>query len=143
MSFLPAVKIPLRPLSGGHPSGIQISKKLVDSARSDTALVMSGLATSSEGLTQSDVEARLEKYGLNEVAKEKRRTWLARLWDNIKNPLVILLTVLAVISYLTSDIRTTIMILLMVVLGIVLRYVQESRADNAAEKLKADRKSVV
>jgi len=41
------------------------------------------------------------------------------------------------ISYLTGDIRATIMILLMVILGIVLRYVQESRADNAAEKLKA------
>ncbi|MBE3038808.1 MAG: magnesium-translocating P-type ATPase, partial [Chloroflexi bacterium] len=41
------------------------------------------------------------------------------------------------ISYLTGDIRATIMILLMVILGIVLRYVQESRADTAAEKLKA------
>ena len=60
-----------------------------------------------------------------------------RLWDNVKNPLVILLTLLGLISFLTGDLRATIMILLMVLLGIVLRYYQESRADLAAEKLQA------
>jgi magnesium-transporting ATPase (P-type) len=55
-----------------------------------------------------------------------------RLWDNIKNPLVILLSALAVISFLTGDLRATIMILAMVLLGIALRFFQEQRADKAA-----------
>jgi magnesium-transporting ATPase (P-type) len=50
---------------------------------------------------------------------------------------VILLTVLGIVSYLTGDLRATIMIGVMVVLGIVLRFFQELRSDNAAEKLKA------
>ncbi len=137
MSFLPAIKIPIRPLGTGRTSGVEISKRLVESAHADITTVLDQLHTTQNGLSQAEVETRLEQYGPNEVAKEKRRTWLARLWDNIKNPLVILLFILGVISYLTGDIRATIMILLMVVLGIVLRYVQESRADNAAEKLKA------
>jgi Mg2+-importing ATPase len=137
MSFLPAIKIPIRPAGSGRNSAVQISQKLVESARAEVASVLSQLNTTPNGLNQVEVEARLEKYGPNEVAKEKRRTWLMRLWENIKNPLVILLGVLGIISYLTGDIRATIMIFLMVILGIVLRYVQESRADTAAEKLKA------
>ena len=60
-----------------------------------------------------------------------------RLGDNVKKPLVILLIILGAISYLTGDVRATIFILTMVVMGIVLRYVQEYSADNAAERLKA------
>jgi P-type Mg2+ transporter len=141
MSFLPKINIPIplpiQPVIPGRPRGAQISEKLVDSARADIPTVLSQLNTSQNGLVQSEVEARLEQYGPNEVAKEMRRTWLMRLWENIKNPLVLLLIALGIISYITSDLRTTIVIFLMVVLGIVLRYVQESRADNAAEKLKA------
>ena len=138
MSLLPTKdNLPVRIPIPAHGSSTQISKELVESAILTLGTVLSQLGTSQNGLGQADAQIRLEKYGPNEVAKEKRRTWLARLWDNIKNPLVILLIILGVISYLTGDIRATIMILLMVVLGIVLRYVQESRADNAAEKLKA------
>jgi len=109
----------------------------VESAQVEISTVLNKLNTNPNGLTQAEVEMRLGQYGPNQVAKEKRRTWLLRLWDNIKNPLVILLITLGIISYLTGDLRGTIVILLMVILGIVLRYVQESRADNAAEKLKA------
>ena len=137
MSFLPAVKIPTRPLGQGHTTGVQISKKLVESARTDIDSVLAQFDTTANGLSQPTIAARLEQYGPNEVAREKRRTWLMRLWDNIKNPLVILLILLGVISFLTGDMRATIVILTMVILGIILRYVQESRADNAAEQLKA------
>ena len=137
MSFLPNTRPPNRPSANGRKNGIQISKKLVDSARAETAAVLEQLNSTPNGLSQAEIEARLKQYGPNEVAREKRRTWLMRLWDNIKNPLVILLILLGAISYLTGDMRATIVILTMVILGIVLRYVQESRADNAAEQLKA------
>jgi P-type Mg2+ transporter len=137
MTFLPTIKIPIRPPGSNHTGGAQISKKLVESAHTEVTTILKQLHTSIDGLTQEEAEARLEQYGANEVAKEKRRTWLARLWDNIKNPLVILLGILGIISFLTGDMRATIVIFTMVVLGIVLRYVQESRADNAAEQLKA------
>ena len=120
-----------------HGNSPQISKKLVDSARTEITTVLGQLNTTPKGLSQAEAEARIEQYGPNEVAREKHRTWLMRLWDNIKNPLVILLIILGAISYFTGDMRATIVILTMVILGIVLRYVQESRADNAAEQLKA------
>ena len=117
--------------------GIRFSKKIIDCAHADTAVVLQQMVTTEKGLAQQESEDRLEKYGHNEVAREKRLSWLERLLENIKNPLVILLTVLGVISYLTGDLRATIVIAVMVLLGVVLRYVQEMRADNAAAELKA------
>src|SRR5579859_1684660 len=89
------------------------------------------------GLTTGEAELRLKNYGLNEIAREKPLSPLRRLWNHLKNPLVILLSILGTVSWLTADISTTIVIFLMVVLGVVLRYFQEMRADKAAEKLKA------
>ena len=128
---------PTRVKGSGHSNSMQISKKLVDSAHADIITALAHLNTTSNGLSQQEVETRLQEYGPNVVAKEKRQTWLMRLWDNLKNPLVILLVLLGVISFLTGDLRATIVILTMVILGIVLRYVQESRASNAAEQLAA------
>jgi Mg2+-importing ATPase len=77
------------------------------------------------------------KYGPNVALKEKRKSFVSRLADNVKNPLVILLAILGFISYLTGDLRGTTVIFLMVILGITLRFVQETRSDHSAEKLKA------
>ncbi len=60
-----------------------------------------------------------------------------RLLGNIKNPLVLLLLALGTVSFLTGDQRATAVIFVMVVLGVVLRFFQETRADNAAAKLQA------
>ena len=73
----------------------------------------------------------------NEVAAEKEHTWIHRLFTAARNPLVILLTVLATVSYATGDLRAGSVMLLMVILGLGLRFVQETRADTAAAKLKA------
>ncbi|HEV2695092.1 MAG TPA: magnesium-translocating P-type ATPase, partial [Verrucomicrobiae bacterium] len=90
-----------------------------------------------QGLGEEDAAERLEVFGPNEVAQERKHEWLHRFWTAIRNPLVILLTVLATISYATGDMRAGTVMLLMVILGVSLRFVQETKADNAAAKLKA------
>jgi Mg2+-importing ATPase len=108
-----------------------------DAATQEIAAVLQQFRTSPAGLNEEEAASRLEEYGPNEVAQERRHEWLHRLWVAIRNPLVILLTVLATLSYLTSDIPGGTMMLVMVVLGVALRFVQETRAGNAAAKLKA------
>ncbi|MHB8119834.1 MAG: magnesium-translocating P-type ATPase [Methanothrix sp.] len=122
-------------LAGGNET--KVSAQLLEKARVDTDTVLKELESRLDGLSQVDADSRLKKYGLNEIAREKRQGIMMRLLNNIKNPLVILLTALGVISYLTGDLRATAVIFFMVVLGVVLRFYQEMRADNAAEKLKA------
>ena len=46
-------------------------------------------------------------------------------------------SVLGIVTYITGDVPGTVVIFIIVLLGVVLRYFQESRADLAAEKLKA------
>lgn len=115
---------------------IGFSRELLDNAKLSSEQVLQKLNTSLKGLSPDEVEDRIDNFGTNVVAKEKKETWLTAVWENIKNPLIILLIVLGIISYFTGDKRATIMIGLMVVLGVTLRYFQETRATNAAEKLK-------
>ena len=95
------------------------------------------LKTTIDGLIDSEAEQRLTEVGPNELAKEKKHGWLWRLMITLRNPLVILLAALAILSFATGDSRAGIVMSLMVALGVILRFVQESRADSAAAKLKA------
>jgi Mg2+-importing ATPase len=115
----------------------QNSVQLLEMSRADIDTVLKKLRSKLDGLSDSEADSRLKQYGTNEIAREKRQSSLMRLLSNIKNPLVLLLLALAALSYLTGDLRATVVILVMVVLGVVLRFFQEMRADNAAEKLQA------
>ena len=65
------------------------------------------------------------------------RVLVRLLWHAVLNPLVILLAVLASISFATGDPRAGIMMSLMIALGVGLKLIQEAKADSAAAKLKA------
>jgi Mg2+-importing ATPase len=131
-----SVVLPKRlPQRGG--AAIRIAPVLLDAARGGCTELFTRLRTSPQGLSDAEVERRLQEHGHNVVAEEQRYTRLRLLGKAMVNPLVILLLVLAVLSYLTGDVRAAIVMLLMVCLGVVLRFVQETRADAAAAKLKA------
>jgi Mg2+-importing ATPase len=117
--------------------GINVSNLLVEAARREPDEVCQELDTSPNGLTQLEAERRLEQHGPNEVAQEREHGWAWRLLMACRNPLVILLAILAAVSLATGDVRATTVMALMVLLGVGLRFVQESRADKAAAKLKA------
>lgn len=99
--------------------------------------VLKTLDTTINGLTEQEVEKRLEQHGYNEIGEETSNSLFKKLVYNVKNPLVILLAILAVISYITGDSKAAAVMILMVILGVVLKFVQEVRADNSAEKLKS------
>jgi P-type Mg2+ transporter len=117
--------------------GIRVSPLLIQVARLEREEVLGRLESRREGLTGAEAEERLVRFGPNVVAAEKQHGWLRRLLTASRNPLVILLTALAAISYATGDFRAGTVMAMMVVLGVSLRFVQESRADAAAARLKA------
>jgi Mg2+-importing ATPase len=121
----------------GLTNGAHYASTLKEIARLETKAALERQSVTLMGLAEEEVEIRQKQYGLNEVAREKKLSPLSRLWKNVKNPLVLLLVGLAAVSFFTGDLRATIVIASMVVLGVVLQYVQEARADNAAEQLQA------
>ncbi|MEN6451556.1 MAG: magnesium-translocating P-type ATPase [Thermoguttaceae bacterium] len=124
-------------LAKGQAAAIRVSPQLADAAGKTVSEVLELVKTSSTGLTQAEAEERLERHGPNEVAGEKHRGWVMRLLITMRNPLVILLSLLAIATFLTGDPAGASVMVLMVVLGVSLRFIQESRADTAAAKLNA------
>ncbi len=110
-----------------HSVAGRVSSLLLSAAREQTADVMEALETAPTGLSDGEVERRAEVYGANEVGREQHLGPLIRLWGAIRNPLVILLVVLAILSYATGDARAGTVMVLMVLVGVSLRFVQESR----------------
>jgi Mg2+-importing ATPase len=129
---MPAVK----PANGQRNADL-----LRDAANGDAAAMLQRLNSTPAGLTEAEAAERLEVFGPNEVGQERHHEWLHRLWVAVRNPLVVLLTILAIVTFATaedkSDYAGGIVMLVMVFLGVSLRFVQESRADKAAAKLKA------
>jgi Mg2+-importing ATPase len=98
------------------------------------------------GLSLTEVKDRLHTYGLNEVAHEKAPKWYVQFFEAFLNPFIGVLVVLAIISLITDviiqapadrDYTTVIVISIMVILSAMLRFVQEFRSNQAAEKLKS------
>jgi len=120
---------------------IQVSPRLIEIASMPTQGVLSALDTGTDGLTEEAAQERLEKFGPNVVASDERFTRLRLFIRSCLNPLVILLSVLATISFITaqdsSDYVGGFLMVAMIVLGVSLRFIQEARADTAAAKLKA------
>ena len=137
MPILPSVVLPKRIRQRTGPA-IRMAPILLEAARKDADAVLGILKTSATGLSEAEVERRLKEHGHNVVAQEHRYTRLRLLGKALVNPLVILLLVMAGLYYfLLDDVRGAIVILLMVFLGVVLKFIQETRADAAAAKLKA------
>jgi len=116
---------------------IEVSRAVVESAALDAAGVYMRQATRPSGLTTGEAAARLAEHGPNVLAKDRRAGLGRLLWNAVINPLVILLLVLATISFATGDVRAGVVMSMMIVLGAGLKLIQEARADSAAAKLKA------
>jgi len=134
MNHLPKL---IQPPSGAGDHSIHFAAILAEVALLETDRVFKRMKSAPEGLTEEEAIRRLTETGPNVVAAGKHRGWPWRLLTAARNPLVILLVVLASISFATGDARAGSMMSLMVILGVLLRFVQEARADAAAEKLKA------
>ncbi len=116
---------------------LRVSRAVVDTVTLDVAGVYAHLETRPEGLTADEADARLAEHGPNVLAKDQRPGLLRLLWRAALNPLVILLAVLAAVSFATGDPRAATMMLLMIALSVGLKLIQEAKANTAAAKLKA------
>src|SRR5260370_1246926 len=131
------VTAPPRAAPGPGGPGRWDGARVAEVARTDRDDALRLCESCPEGLTQAEAERRLTLYGTNEIAAHGPEGWFVRLLHTLRNPLVILLAILAAVSLATGDLRAATVMTLMIVLGVGLRFVQESRADQTAEALRA------
>ena len=114
-----------------------LAQTLVAAANSHSLQLLGTLGTCTEGLNTQEADALRVQHGLNEVEHEQPLPWWVHLWHCYKNPFNLLLTLLAVISWLTEDMKAATVIFSMVVLSTLLRFWQEAKSNKAADALKA------
>ena len=113
-----------------------ISKNIITCSYLPTEDLFTKLDSNINGLTADIVLKKQAKFGLNQIEEHKKLTWYKHLWLCYKNPFNLLLTVLDVFYLIAHDIRGIIVLSSMIVISTVLRFVQEIRSNNAADKLK-------
>ncbi|RAM59798.1 ATPase [Mesotoga sp. SC_4PWA21] len=93
------------------------------------------------GLSFSEAEERLGKYGENILREEKKKTNLERFVKQFKDVMIIILIAAAAISFLVSIFEKEgffepVLIMLIVILNAVIGVIQESKAEKALDALK-------
>jgi Ca2+-transporting ATPase len=88
------------------------------------------------GLTAAEARSRMQKFGPNELTEKPRPGFLALLWDQFNNYLVIILIIAALISLALGEWVDSIAIMCIVVLNAVVGVIQESKAEQALAALK-------
>ena len=88
------------------------------------------------GLTQEEAAARLRKLGPNELTEKPRPGFLALLWDQFNNYLVIILIIAALIALALGEWVDSIAIMCIVALNAIVGVIQESKAEQALAALK-------
>ena len=86
--------------------------------------------------TRGEAGRRLDVHGPNSIAEPQGHAPIAILLRAVLNPLVVLLGVLGVSSLATGDVASAAIMAVMLAIGVVLRLVQEWRAQAAVEGLR-------
>ncbi|HEX5484890.1 MAG TPA: magnesium-translocating P-type ATPase, partial [Limnobacter sp.] len=115
----------------------QLTQHLVQAARLGADQLLKNLQSHSDGLSEPQADLVRRRVGYNEVEHEKPLHWRVHLWQCYRNPFNLLLTLLAIVSFLTHDMKATTVISTMIVLSTLLRFWQEAKSNKAADALKA------
>ncbi len=122
----------------------EIATRLKSAANAKTDVLFNNLNTTPEGLSEDLVDASREQYGDNKVTHGKNVSLPKRIAEAFINPFTAILFGLTAVSAFTdiiladpgeADPLTVVIIMTMVLISGILRFVQETRSGNAADKL--------
>ena len=90
-----------------------------------------------EGLTSQQAKQNQERYGKNKLAEKKKKPiWLIFL-EQFKDFLVIILIIAAIVSAITGELESTIVILFVITMNAILGTVQTVKAEKSLDNLKS------
>lgn len=94
------------------------------------------LRTSQQGLLEEDAETRLEEFGPNEISAQKPTPGWKLFLKAFKDPFVIVLALLALVSAATGDYEAAIVMSIMIFASVIISFTQEYRSQKASLALK-------
>ncbi len=115
-------------------AGVSARVTLTESAAQSTETVLKRLETTGEGLTADEVARRRTRVGSNVIAVRRVRVWEV-LGRQFRSALLLLLVVTATLSFFVGDRTDAVIIGIILVASIGLGFVNEYRAELAAQAL--------
>lgn len=97
--------------------------------------IKSELTIYDDGLTQNEVSDRQRKYGKNLLPKKKKDSVLKIFLNEFKDPMVLLLLVAIVISFISNEVVDALAILFIVLVDATMGAYQENKANRVADSL--------
>ncbi|MCX7748334.1 MAG: calcium-translocating P-type ATPase, PMCA-type [Clostridia bacterium] len=98
--------------------------------------ILKELASDQEkGLSSAEAAKRIEKYGKNMFTPPPKESIFAKIFDNLKEPLIIILMISGIISIIMGHIPDGLGIFAAVIIATTIAVIQEGRSDKAFEKL--------
>lgn len=88
-----------------------------------------------EGLTKKEASYRLNKNGKNELPKSKQKTFLGVFISQFKNPIVYILLITMILSFIVGEYIDGLFILFVILIDAILGSVQEYKSNKNAEAL--------
>lgn len=98
--------------------------------------VISELNSSSDGLNSEEVSKRRETYGLNEIAQKDQRSIFSLFVESFKDPMVIVLLIVAIIQILIGEQLEPLIIFTVLILNSILSVVQTKKAEDSLDSLR-------
>jgi Mg2+-importing ATPase len=119
------------------PEAAQGEQELLEIAGLAPEAALAKMKTGDKGLGAEAVVERREQHGPNQIKSAHKLGVFGEIYQRTKNPLVIQLLVIALVSLAMGDMPSFVVVGLMVVLSVVLAYVQEAQSNKAVERLLA------
>lgn len=94
------------------------------------------LCSKENGLSEVQILENRKKYGENKLNEKKKKSGFVIFLEQFKDFLVIILIIAAIISAITGDIESTIVILVVITMNAVLGTVQTIKAERSLDNLK-------
>ncbi|MGU8345674.1 calcium-transporting P-type ATPase, PMR1-type [Clostridium perfringens] len=88
------------------------------------------------GLSSTEALRRLEKYGKNKLETKKKKTLFKQFLSQLKDVMIYILIIAAIISAFLGEISDALIILLVIIINAVIGVIQESKAEKALDALK-------
>lgn len=103
----------------------------------ETEEVLEKFNVSKDGLNEKQVDENISKYGLNELNQKKKKSVLQVFISQFKDLLIFILIAAGIISMLSNNVESTIVIFAVIILNAVLGTVQHFKAEQSLDSLKA------
>jgi Ca2+-transporting ATPase len=103
----------------------------------ETEEILEKFNVSKDGLNEKQVDENISKYGLNELNQKKKKSVLQVFISQFKDLLIFILIAAGIISMLSNNVESTIVIFAVIILNAVLGTVQHFKAEQSLDSLKA------